>query len=391
MGVDAHKQPNALRPGRRRRWRRGLLAAAPFVVWLAALAGAWHVHTRLGHNGMVVGFADFQPVTLAHPEPAIVRSVHVELYEEVVRGQLLLALDDRAERIELAAMEKDIERLRADLVAEQARVAADNARATADDENRARRLAVDRANAHLDYLSQLSVGAEDRARLSGATVEFEITRELYEQGRATLRELNETRTEVAALQAKLKRNADVVDRARLAFEEADRRWYCFTHERAVVVAEDPLLAPLRLAIEVRQRDLEDTVRRIDARLVRAPIAGQVTTLPAHEGDEVGAGEPLVMVSPTSTDRVVAYLPEHLVHTLGPGTDVLVNCRASANGAHREFPATVVRVAATVEEAPLRYRSVPTYPVWGRGLVAVLKGDVHLLPGEAVTLSALPAR
>ena len=37
-------------------------------------------------------------------------------------------------------------------------------------------------------------------------------------------------------------------------------------------------------------------------------------------------------------------------------------------------------------APPRYRQKPTYPIWGRPLIATLSDDVRLIPGEAVTIS-----
>jgi multidrug resistance efflux pump len=379
--------PNRL-SGRKwlRRVRRPFTGVVPVVVWALALAGAFYLYRRIGVTGVVTGFADDQPVTLAHLEPGIVRDVHVQLYDQVVCGQVLLSMDDREERIQLAAIERDIERLRAEVVAEQARLDADNARAEADVEDLARRFAVDRATAHVDYLSQIALNAYDRILLRGATVEYEITQTLHERDNAAFRELNDIQTQVGSLQAKLERNAAVLDHMKHAFEEADQRWFRFAERDDVAAACDPVLTPLRLAIDVRQQDLEEIVRRIDSHVLRAPIDGQVTSLLAHAGDRVEAGDPLVKVSPNTTTRVVAYLPERVILTARVGAPVTVNCLADAGGRRRAYPGTIIHLSATVDEAPLRYRQIPTRPVWGRGLIARLDEDVCLLPGEAVTIA-----
>lgn len=355
------------------------------VVWIAAVLAALHLHQRIRTSTVLTGFAEDQPVTIAHLEPGVVRDVHVKLHEQVSHGQILISLDDREERIELAAVEKDIERLRAQVNAEHARLSADNARATADVEDLARRFAIDREAAHIDYLSQLAVDARNRILLRWADVELEITRSLREQDNAAYREFNEIETEADSLRAELDKSTEVLAHKKAAFDEADRRWFRFAQRRDVATPFEPVLTPLRLAIDVRQRDLEDVVRRIDNHVLRAPIDGQVTALRAHAGDCIQTGNPLLMVSPAASNRVLAYLPEHMVLSARVGAPVSVDCASSVGGIRREYPGTVISVSATVVEAPPRYRQTPAYPVWGRPLVAVLEDDVHLIPGEAVTI------
>ncbi len=369
-----------------RRARRPLIGTVPVVVWALALAAAFHLYRRVEVAGMVTGFADDQPVTLAHLEPGVVRDVYVQLYDQVACGQVLLSMDDRQERITLAAIERDIERLRAEVVAEQARLSADNARAEADVADLARRFAVDRATAHIDYLSQVASDAYDRILLRGATVEYEITQALREQDGAAFREVNDIRTEVDSLRAKLEENAEVLDHMQQAFKAADQRWFRFAERGDVAAICEPVLAPLRLAIDVRQRDLDEIVRRIDSHVLRAPIDGRVTRLTAHKGDHVQAGAPLVMLSPNTTHRVVAYLPEPMILSARVGAPVTVNCMAGADDGRRVYPGTIVHLSATVDEAPPRYRQIPTCPVWGRGLIAILNEEVALVPGEAVTIA-----
>ena len=179
--------------------RRWLMACAPVMVWCVAIAAAFILHRHTSVTGTVVGFADDQPVTLAHLEPGVVREVHVDVYDTVVRGSVLVTMDDRQERIQLKAVEADIDRLAAEVHAERARLEANGAWTTADVEDLARRFGVDRETAHVDYLTQLAINARDRIRLRGATIEYEIQRNLYEHDSATFRELNDIQTEADAL------------------------------------------------------------------------------------------------------------------------------------------------------------------------------------------------
>ncbi len=366
--------------------RRWLVAITPAVVWFLAIGVSLTLYFRVGAQGIVVGFADCKPVKLAHLESGVIREVYVELHDQVLRGQALLALDDQEERIQLAGIETDIQRLRAEVAAEQARLTVDNNRAEADVEDLARRFSVDRETAHIEYLTQYAVDARERIELRGLLVEYEIIKDLYENGQAQFREINDIETEVLALQTRIEKNEKTLERLKQAFDDTDRRLFSFKQRGDVAAPYDPVLTPLRLAVDVRQHDLEEIVRRIDRHVLRAPQDGQVTALLAGAGDSVIPGESLVEISPNQTNRVSAYLPENMALSARVGASVFVHCVAAANGVRREYPGTIESLSATVNEAPQRYRTIPNRPVWGRQLVASIDQDVQLLPGEAVTLS-----
>ncbi len=368
--------------------RRLVVGVLPTVVWLAAIAAACQLYYRLQVAVTVTGYAEDGAVKLSHPEPGVVRYVHVRLHDRVTSEQILVEMDDQAERATLASIEKDIERLKADVVSQRRQLEADNARATADVVDLTRRFAVDRETAHVDYLAEIARDARDRILLRGAHVELEILRPLYKDGQAPWRELNDIQTTVDSLTADIERNAETLKRKRLAYEEADRRWADYVRREAVAVPYEPVLTPLRLTVEVRKRELQELVHHIDAHVLRSPIEGQVTDLGARTGDHVLPGSVLVMVSPTSTNRVVAYLPEQAALSTQVGTLVRVTPLANPTDARREYTGKTISLSAAITEAPLRHRTVSTLPMWGRSMVVELTGDAYLLPGEAVALSSL---
>lgn len=242
-------------------------------MWCGAILCAIVLYRKEALQGDVVGYALHQPFTLAHPEPAVVRAIHVGLYDAVQAGQIVVTLDDTAERIQLAAIEDDIERLAAKVAAERARLEVDKAWSSADVNDLARRFAVNREAAHIEYLGQIATAARDRVLLQGALVEYELVQELYNKEDPARIELNDIRTEVQSLKETVAKNKAVLVRKQEAFEAADRRWSLFIKEKEVVARYEPILTPLRLAIDVRRHDLDDVVRRIDTHTLRAPVDG----------------------------------------------------------------------------------------------------------------------
>jgi multidrug resistance efflux pump len=383
----AATQLDTLKPIKpRRRQYRVLMSATPVVVWLLAIGAAVWVHQSTQRGGLFVGYAEDRSVTLAHLEAGTVRQVRVQLHQDVGRGQILMAMDDRAERLGLAAIEKDLERLRATVASEAALLAADNARAAGDYEDLTRRFLVDREAAHIQYLAQVLEDANDRVLLRGAWIEYDIVRDLYNRDHGTFRELNDAETEVDSIEARVEQNELVLARMKKAFEDADRRWFQFTQREDLTVPYDSTLTPVRLAADVREKELEELVLRIDSHVLRSPVEGQISALYAAAGDRVLAGDPLLAISPTETQRVVVYLPEKQALAMRVGDSVSVHPVASTTGRPPGHPAKVVSLSAVVAEAPLRYRKVPTWPVWGRAMVVSVEDDARLMPGEAVRVS-----
>lgn len=74
--------------------RRRLIAWVPAAVWLLAIAAAVFLARRGAVSGSLMGAADHQSVTISHPDAGVVREVHVELFQHVAAGQVLLSLDD---------------------------------------------------------------------------------------------------------------------------------------------------------------------------------------------------------------------------------------------------------------------------------------------------------
>lgn len=362
----------------------------PLVVWILAILAAVGWREPFSPLGTVVGYAETDCVPVIPPRMGIIRSVRVNLHDHVEAGQVLMEMDDRGERILLAAIQADLARLTAEVVAENAKLEMERSIGVTEATNEERRFLRDREMAQLEYLAALASEGEDRAELQGARIEFEIVSKLFEQDDAPFRELNTAKTTLNALQERVDRNKEVIERTKKSFEDADRRWYAFSLQPGIVIDSESVLTPLRLAIDVRQHELEDLVRQIDACVLRSPLGGQVTALSMHTGERVMEGDVLAVISPVAASLVVAYLPEDKCTTVSVGTPVTLFPVSPRANRHVRAGGTVVSMSAIVSEAPIRFRSMPAVPFWGREVIIALANPNSLLPGEAlqVKLGAL---
>lgn len=358
----------------------------PLVVWMLAILAAIGWREQLYPLGTVVGFAETDSVPVIPPRMGIIRRVHVCLHERVEPGQVLVEMDDRSERILLATIQADIVRLKAEVVAEDARLEMERSIGLIDATSEGRRFLRDRENAQLDYLAALASDAEDRAQLQGARIEFEIVSRLFEQNDAPMRELNTAKTAFDALRERVERNKDVIERNKKSFDDADRRWYAFSLQSGEAIDSECILTPLRLAINVRQHELEQVIEQIDACVLRSPLAGQVTALSMHTGERVMQGDVLAVISPVAASLIVAYLPEDKCTTVSVGTPVTVIPVSPRANRQVRAEGTVVSMSAIVSEAPIRFRTMPTVPFWGREVIISLVKENGLLPGEALQIS-----
>lgn len=363
----------------------------PVVAWLAAvaLAIAWPMGSR--GIGEVAGFAEVDTITLNPIESGVVRRVHVQLHSHVDAGQILLEMDDFADRAQLALLRVEVERLQAEAAAEEVRLKLDQSRLDVQAGDLARRFLSDRENAHVDYLNFLVADLQARAELQGAKVEAELVGQLFSQEYSPFREVNEAQTRMASLQAVVDANVELLRRANQRFEDADRRWFNHLSQMGEPVRFDAVFTPLRLAADEKRLEIDELSRRIESSVLRSPISGQITSLTSHPGDRVLAGTALVGISPTGTRRVVAYLPEGRTLSVEPGDRVAVRRVAAVAGTPKEYLGTVSSVSAVEGEVPVRYRAVSTIPSWGRAVVVTLEPGVQLVPGESSLLRFGPTR
>jgi multidrug resistance efflux pump len=149
---------------------------------------------------------------------------------------------------------------------------------------------------------------------------------------------------------------------------------------------ESMLAPLRQAIEVETRRLEEIEVARRALVLRSPVDGQVTQILRRRGGSVRPGEPVLVVAEDSVREIVAYLAEDDNRPIEPSTPVIVSSRG-VGGTVAE--SVVLRVGPGVQELPPRLWRNPRVPDYGRAVVIAAAPGTRLTPGEIVNIKFLP--
>ncbi len=119
-------------------------------------------------------------------------------------------------------------------------------------------------------------------------------------------------------------------------------------------------------------------------LLAAPMAGSVTTLHRHSGENVMAGDPIVTLAGPKPGRIIAYLPQPLRQHPMPGGRVEIRTRS--------FPPVVLQgkiiaVGTRMESIPgcLRPSGTSAAPELGLPIVVSRPCQLGVVPGEIVDL------
>jgi HlyD family secretion protein len=251
-----------------------------------------------------LGTLEWDRVELVAEASEPVLEIAVREGDAVAAGDLLLRLDDRRARAELAQAEAEIARLDAVL-----------------DEQR--------------HGARIEAIAEARARVARA-------RALADNARQDLERLRGMRERRLASPADL-------DRARATAHAAE------SERRAASAALDQLLAGTRIeqlaqteaaraAAAARRESLALTLDRLS---VRAPVAGRVDALPAEVGDQPARGAPLAVLLAGDAPHARVFIPQPMRAALAPGAAFEVR----VEGVEGAFRGRLRHVAAEASFTP----------------------------------------
>ena len=185
----------------------------PILVWLSVVAAVVGLFTRRSQRFEIVGIARGQVRQIAVNCPARLKTVHVQLFENVKKGQTVAVvntvLDNEQPRVELQAqldpILAEIEHLAAQLVPTQDDLLADKADRETTRLSDRRRFSIDVENARVQILSLRSQIASDRIILEDLAMEAKIVRDLLEQDAVAPYELEKTQVQYNALAKKDRR------------------------------------------------------------------------------------------------------------------------------------------------------------------------------------------
>jgi hypothetical protein len=116
--------------------------------------------------------------------------------------------------------------------------------------------------------------------------------------------------------------------------------------------------------------------------LRSPTDGRVVALHHRAGEVVAGGQPIVSVISHMSGRVVACLSEENALTVTENDRAFLRVRGAVG---EEMGGRVAALGPLVDEVPVRCRTNPVQPSWGRNVVIVLDNPADVVPGQAFTV------
>ncbi len=359
------------------------------VVWLAAVGAVVVLFHRRAERFEFLGVVRGRVYQAATNCGGRLREIRVGLFQAVEAGQPLVVVDTVLDNENLAALlqtaRAEIEHLRLQLQATEARMNAEAVNLQNDWIVAQRRFALDVENARLAVLQQKAQLEADRITLAGIAAELEAAKDLVEQQAVARYEQEKWQAQYDALDKKIKEAEAVLKQATEDFLKAQDRRDEFAARHPAHPSVDKALAPIRAAITVQQRRVDEILARTEALLLTAPFDGVVASILHRPGDAVVAGDVILTVVEAQPRQLVAYVPEQHARRVRPDARVKLVRTGQPDQA---AVSRVVSLGPQVEMMPQQLWANPNIPEWGRPVLIELPPGLNVVPGELVGVRLL---
>ncbi len=375
------ERPGKIRTPLRRRLQWVRCRLVPLVVWLGVVAVVvmfWRERVAMfDAPGMIE--AERQAV-IAPLQSGTLVGLTVGLSQEVEPGTVVARLDDAAVRAGLEVAQAELKRLQAELQATERRLRDEAELERANLFSKTRNYAVRTEQLRLDKLDRMIQLENDQVELQRLGAMLERSRALHDRSVIGDQEYDDVKFRYEALKRKIaasKEALTVVERQLAAALDAGGMPDELVRAESIEVA----LKPLREAINVQLKRLDEVRLQREALVLRSPIGGVITAVYRRVGDTVLAGDPVVAVADLGTMQVVSFVEQG--RPLEPREGMVVEVR-------RRFPqvqvarARVVRVGSQVERIPRDYLGNSPLRRWGVRVLIELP-RVFLAPPVGVSL------
>lgn len=358
-------------------------APVAFGVWAGAVVAIAVILGGRTARFEYIGIASTAYYEVSPSTVGTIERIAVELYEPVEAGTIVATLEPGAVKASLATAQAELVRLEAELESERAVLV--------------RGVGPQQMDWRTD-LSSFELEVEQR-RLEELTLKVEIENDEVEKERLATRlarlrplhaagvvsayEYDDARLLHDQVVRRLEENKVLLAMIQEKFQTAEARLRTFNESLPTEGREQSLLAPLKAAVEVQVKRIDEIRAERERLVLRSPVAGQVSQVPAHDGQSVVAGEPVILVARRFASEVVGYLPEHMAAVAAENMKVVV-ARASDPSVRAE--SVLLRIAPTIEPLPERLWLRPGVPEYGRPFVVATAMTLELIPGERVSVS-----
>lgn len=360
-------------------WRKRFL---PLVVWGAAVALCVVLVQRQRVYVDAVGIAEARTTFVAPLFDGTVQSLAVDSLDEVAEGQVVAMMDDTLIRAELHVAEAELDRVRAVLDAESARLNQEQQLNETSAQDDLRRFQLNEEQARLNHLDRVIQHETDKVDLERLGVQLKRQEEMVRQHLLDEAAYDESRLAYEALKTKVDNDVAAIALAEANIAAATTRSASRSGEAPVPAPTDAVLRSLQADIAAQQAVVTEVQERRQAFALKAPVAGQVALITRRAGESMLAGDPVLTIVGAGANRVTAYVDERAASVFRVGDAVELHSRT--------HPATVARgkilkIGAYIEPFPPRLQKSPVLIQHGyQILVGELPEKVYR-PGETLDL------
>ena len=354
-------------------WLKNALGQWPFLVWLAvALVVAW-LYLGSVRYGNVSGVVETVEQFAAPMDTALLVSLDVTLGETVKQGQTVARMDTSLLDATIALEEADILDAQQTIERSQENVHTLMQRFET---------AVSEAEAEL-AATRLDM-EQDAAELVELKEEHVRRRALFEKRLIPQEDLTLLQPRIAALEEALKVYPDLLAVYRSRLKEARSNLKKLRSSLELEEGED-----FAAAMEARRRARQDILaaarraREVQraAYELKAGTDGEVSEVLHRPGEVVPAGDPVLRIVQSRSDRIVGFLPEELLAAVDVGETVLVWREHGSPGP--EYRAVVESISPDIQGLPRRISPIRGQSLRGRRVMIRLQEEHDLVPGESV--------
>ena len=383
------------------------LHVMPVLVWLMAIACVAVLFRRHSQRFEILGMAQGQVRQVASTCTGRLKSVPLELFQEVKKGDVVavldIVLDNEKLEAEMATISAQIQQLQAELVHTQEQLLAEAADRETDWIATHRRFLVDVENARLQVLELKAQFETDRIMLEDMELNTKIStaQTILDQNDVAHYQRQRTKVEYNALAKTIEETQQMLAEAESAFEQALQRRDEFARRQMQPLLVDSALEVIRKAIDVQEQQVKVLSARSEPLVLTSPIDGMVIQVLGRPrdvalrrpgelvvrraGEVVLAGETILTIAETEPREIIAYAsPRQLGLVRGGMAVQLIKNIEPAQIASSH----VAYLGATLERMPECLWEIPNVAQWGHPMLIEIPPGLRLKPGELVGIRGI---
>lgn len=365
-------------------WRRRFM---PLAVWLIAVGVAYTLVQRQQVFVDAVGIVEAHTTFVAPLFDGTVKSLEVDLLDDVVAGDVVAIMDDVLIRAELNVAEMELARVRALLDAEIARFNQEQQVQQVAVQSDSRSFLLNEEQARLDHLDRVTAHETDKVELERLNVELGRQKMMLDQSLIDKASYDLTRLAHEALRVKVEKDATAIAMAEKNIVTASARREDLKDAEVVPSPVDAVLHALQADIVAQEAVVAEVKGRQEALTLRAPVSGQVTLITRRPGESMLAGDPIFTIVGTGPNRVMAYVHEQAALAFAVGDTVELHSRTHPSTVAR---GKILKIGSQIEPLPLRLQFSKVLLQHGFQILVGELPENTYRPGETLDLQVRAA-